>query len=319
MNKVFIVSPADVATGGTELLQQLCAQINKIGKTAYMYYTEPYENSKVEARFGIYHNPIAAKIEDTQYNVVVVPETRIDLLRKIRRARIYIWWLSVDNYYGAGRNKIDLVHKVYYDIKDLLNRKLFFQCSHLVQSIYAEEFLTREKQIPKSQIWYLSDYLNHAFLDNARKNVVERENYILYNPKKGIEKTKLLMERWKNSYTWIPLQGFTPIEMQKIMKKSKVYIDFGNHPGKDRIPREAAICGCCIITGKDGAAANAYDVPIKDMYKFDDVENSVQAIAALIDSCMNEYTVRTLDFEEYRAMIFKEESRFEMDVRSIFG
>lgn len=29
------------------------------------------------------------------------------------------------------------------------------------------------------------------------------------------------------------------------MRKAKVYIDFGFHPGKDRIPREAVMCGAC--------------------------------------------------------------------------
>lgn len=54
------------------------------------------------------------------------------------------------------------------------------------------------------------------------------------------------------------------------MSKSKVYIDFGNHPGKDRIPREAAISGCIVITGKRGAAAFAEDVCIPETYKFDE-------------------------------------------------
>lgn len=56
---------------------------------------------------------------------------------------------------------------------------------------------------------------------------------------------------------WVPLIGMTTEEMRSCMSKSKVYIDFGNHPGKDRIPREAAISGCIVITGKRGAAAFA--------------------------------------------------------------
>ena len=30
----------------------------------------------------------------------------------------------------------------------------------------------------------------------------------------------------------------------------KLYIDFGGFPGKDRLPREAVMHDCCIITGK---------------------------------------------------------------------
>jgi len=42
----------------------------------------------------------------------------------------------------------------------------------------------------------------------------------------------------------------------------KLYVDFGKHPGKDRMPREAAVHGCCIITGRRGAAGNPFDIPI---------------------------------------------------------
>jgi len=33
----------------------------------------------------------------------------------------------------------------------------------------------------------------------------------------------------------------------------QVYIDFGHHPGQDRLPREAVQCGCVVITGKRGS------------------------------------------------------------------
>ena len=33
----------------------------------------------------------------------------------------------------------------------------------------------------------------------------------------------------------------------------QVYIDFGHHPGQDRLPREAVQCGCVVITGTRGS------------------------------------------------------------------
>ncbi len=38
------------------------------------------------------------------------------------------------------------------------------------------------------------------------------------------------------------------------MRKAKLYIDFGYHPGKERMPREACLLDCCLIIGKDGSA-----------------------------------------------------------------
>lgn len=47
-----------------------------------------------------------------------------------------------------------------------------------------------------------------------------------------------------------PIINMTRDEVIRELQRAKVYIDFGNHPGKDRIPREAAILGCCAIVGK---------------------------------------------------------------------
>ena len=47
-------------------------------------------------------------------------------------------------------------------------------------------------------------------------------------------------------------------------------MDFGFHPGQDRLPREAAILKNCIITNKEGSAAIFQDVPIADEFKFNE-------------------------------------------------
>lgn len=43
-------------------------------------------------------------------------------------------------------------------------------------------------------------------------------------------------------------------EVQAMLKKSKVYIDFGGHPGMEHIPREAALAGRIIVTNRAGSA-----------------------------------------------------------------
>lgn len=60
----------------------------------------------------------------------------------------------------------------------------------------------------------------------------------------------------------------TTQQIIKILDESMVYIDFGNHPGKDRIPREAALRNCIVMTNKSGSAANDIDIPIPAEYKF---------------------------------------------------
>ena len=88
---------------------------------------------------------------------------------------------------------------------------------------------------------------------------------------------------------WVPLVGMSNDQVLNYLKTSKVYIDFGNHPGKDRLPREAAICGCCIITGKKGAAAFKEDIPISETYKFDDKASSIPYIVEKIRLLLKNY------------------------------
>ena len=100
--------------------------------------------------------------------------------------------------------------------------------------------------------------------------------------------------------------------------ESKVYIDFGNHPGKDRIPREAAISGCCIITGKRGSAKYKDDVYIEDEFKFNDSEENIDSIISKINYLIENYENETKKFDLYRDRISKEEIVFEKDIDKIF-
>ena len=94
----------------------------------------------------------------------------------------------------------------------------------------------------------------------------------------------------------------TPVQMRDVLETSKVYIDFGHHPGKDRIPREAAVSGCCVLTGLRGSARFYQDVPIPEAYKYEDVIGSIPDIVRQIKSCITDYERHYADFEEYRQM-----------------
>jgi hypothetical protein len=110
----------------------------------------------------------------------------------------------------------------------------------------------------------------------------------------------------------------TKEQIKKQLQSSKIYIDFGNHPGKDRFPREAAICGCCILTGKSGAAENDVDISIPSRYKFDDTIESIPIIVKQIEVILNNYELCINDFNSYVSRIKNEKALFEKQVSSIF-
>ena len=108
----------------------------------------------------------------------------------------------------------------------------------------------------------------------------------------------------------------TSLEIKKLMLTSKIYVDFGNHPGKDRIPREAAMCGLIVITGKKGSAGNNIDVPIPPKYKFE--EYQINEIVAMLHRCIREYDDLSSDFSAYRTKIISEYDTFVSEVHDNF-
>ena len=112
--------------------------------------------------------------------------------------------------------------------------------------------------------------------------------------------------------------GLTPDGMRQVMRQAKVYIDFGEHPGKDRIPREAAMCGCCVITNRNGSAANNVDVQIPDKYKFDNEADEKQVIECINDIFEN-YSEVKKEYIPYINKISGEFIEFEKDIVRFFS
>ncbi len=315
-NKVFIMSNIG-ATGGTELLHQLAYKLNRLGQPTYMVYSKPVEGSSVEERFfKKYEVKVAHRVEDSKNNLLIMPENILKYLPSYKHIQKAAWWLSVDNYSGARKGKCSVFR---YILRSLLDEYIHFfdkRWIHYVQSEYARLYVVEERGIPQSKVYNLSDYLNSEFLESNRNiSFSGRKDNILYNPKKGIDVTKQLMNLLPQ-YNWIPIQNMTPAQICQLMRESKLYIDFGNHPGKDRMPREAAICGCCIITGKRGAAANDVDIKIPAKYKFEDTD--FELISEKIKAMLNTYDTIVSDFDSYREKIRNEESIFDMEIKKIF-
>lgn len=306
--------PAYNATGGPELLHQLAFKLKKKGINSKMYYTGDYQTTPIHPNYEKYTIDYDFTIVDNEENVLIVPEADTDALRSFKNLRKVIWWLSVDNYFRSIRGVDRMLRSWGLRKRTVLSSaiiKEFKKYRHLSQSHYAQVFLL--KYGIKS--FYLSDYLRESFFYSAEDIV--REDIVLYNPKKGLSFTRLLMEYYKN-IKWIPIENMTPEQVGEILSRAKVYVDFGEHPGKDRFPREAAIKGCCIITGKRGAAYYEEDLPIPLKYKFADVSENIPIIIDQIKDCLKNYPARATDFEDYKKWIKRDESKFEKDIACIF-
>lgn len=306
---VYIYCQANRATGGTELLHQMGYKLRLMGyEAAMVYYPAEPNTYPVCTQFEKYNVPYTFKAEDTPDNIVVIPEVALGYILAIKKAKRILWWLSVDNA-PLSENAINIIKK---------DRQLI----HCCQSYYAMDFCKKNffcdsnnnlsDEDTSNRLFYLSDYINSIFLvpyDTESK----REDIVLYNPVKGYEYTSKIISASDNRITWKALQGMTPEEMRHAMNTSKVYIDFGNHPGKDRIPREAALNGCLIITNKQGAAAYKDDVYINDDFKFEDdatAEEIIEKIYALVEN----YDDSLEQYRKYIEKTIREYIDFETDL-----
>jgi len=333
--KVFVYCPAQVVTGGAELLHQLVDLLNKQGLSAFIVYYGDKGN-QVPLAYNNYNIKVADLVEDNAENVIVFYEAVFDKIKAIKKAQVFLWWLSVDNFFIFGTNFINIADlcrfNLSFGLKIAFSRcyQLIFKGRNLFRNTFSIKWLRNLDAVNAYQSEYaqnflinngfklttpLSDYINTDFYTGfSTKN---RENIVLYNPKKGFEFTKRLISNTKH-LNWVPLENMTREQLVTLFNESKLYVDFGYHPGKDRLPREVALNGCCVITGMRGSARFFEDVPLANEFKFDENKSSIDSISRRIEEVLANYEELVPKYDYYRAQILSEKEIFEEQVKQIF-
>ena len=135
-----------------------------------------------------------------------------------------------------------------------------------------------------------------------------------------MDKLSPLISELKDRYKFIPLENLSSSELKDILQISKVYIDFGRLPGKDRIPREAILNDCCIIIGKRGAGLNNQDFPIPEKFKIrlNKPDYIMITKKILIDTIENYYQTLN-EFNSYKEQIINEKKNFEKNIKNFIN
>ena len=323
--KVYILCPSNYNSGGPESLHQLCSKLIEFGINALILYIQgPISFDKkdpVHNFYKKYHVPYTFNLEDKSHNVLIIPEYYSDYLYVVKNIQRVLWWMSIGNYF----DKVSL--SINYGIDNVLKSPLpkFFyfheadgDIEHWAKSEYSRLFL-KVNGISAGKIRHVETYMNQVFFRNVSKvNLAEKENIVAYNPRKGFEITEQLI-RLAPDINWQPIENMTPAQVQGLLTKAKIYIDFGNHPGKDRLPREAALSGCVVITGKRGAAANDVDINIPAEFKFDLATSKPYQVIEKICEVFDNFPA---NYDKQRAFRDKElnaQRNFTLEVAEAFG
>lgn len=326
-SKIYIITPVDYFSGGAELLHQLCDVMRRNGLNAYMCYynriTDSYEKINLPDHLSGYDLDETREIEDQAGNLLIVPEKHTQPLRRYTKLQKCVWWLGMNNYfwyseiYGYYSLAVFGYHWMRYFMGK--NTPMMFdeikkiEIQHLSQCWYGVAFLQKKGL---HNVAYLSDYIN-TLHEEAGECEVDKKDIILYNPKRNTKYIRAIKRR-DHSLHFVPVQNMTPQQVKTAMKSAKLYVDFGSHPGKDRMPREAVLHGCCILTSTLGSADFWDDVPIDSEFKFVRDKNNIDNVIRKIHDILNHYSEYAPMFDGYRQYVQSEKNRFEQDVLKIF-
>lgn len=303
--KILVACPPNTVTGGVELLHQLCHELNGYGwiDAKIWYINEDLQEPPQPSAYDEYNNDFVITTEPEKGSTLIFPEVYAALVNHPNFAgfRKVIYWESVDNYLSNTPSEQAL--------------RFPYGILHLAQSHYAMDFLREFVKAEEKDIIFVTDFLNESYLKAEPK--AERKRQIAFNPAKGLEFTQMLMAAMPEE-RFVPIKDMTKEQVRDLLCESSVYIDFGNHPGKDRIPREACICGCVVITSTNGSARFHEDVPIDERYKINvNAADAVENCKRIVKDALDNYDFHNAYFEPYREQIRGEREMFERQVEML--
>lgn len=312
-NKKFFIFCPLVVTGGPEALHQVCSELNDLGYDAYMYYYD----------MNTYHKICDCVLPDyAHYNIKISPYNTVDELNNLDNILIVpeIFPLSIFNFEYSAKVICWLLSCAPQTLSKLYEnvelKNFYIGCctdesyKRIVSSTY----------IDKKKCFYLRDYTRQHFIfDENELKKFYRDNNIIFNPIKGYDHTQKIISLMPE-YRFIPITNMNSMQVRNLGLNSKVYIDFGYFPGRERIPREMGITGCVVITGSENVAINDVDVPTgKRKFEYDVETNSYdyQKIANQIKNDLENYEICFNEQFYYRELIRNEKNVVINDVKNM--
>ena len=307
-----------VVTGGPEAIHQLSdAIIGFGGEVLIAYYGNQVglsvEDSVINCSFAGNPTPqpyrdyraiVAARIPLTERSLVLYPESVLGWASQPRPFNVGIWWVSVDNaIVKAPQLAYESHRNAFLSRNDLI---------HYFQSEYAHDFLNKGGA---RRIYPLADYINQRFLSSPKPP--SRDRSITYFPRKGGALASVFFDSHPD-LNRLPIENMPQETVHDTLRKSQVYIDFGHHPGKDRVPREAALSGNIVFLHERGAAAFHLDHPLDRFFLFTSADVSNGSLYNRVKKALSEPETVFAAQSIYHSQIFIEREEFLTQVKMNF-
>ncbi len=293
--RFYVVALPVFKSGGPEALHQLCDALRQKGYDAYMVYSKDNDSILTEPSQILYHDRypllrqvVECDVVDDKDTVIIIPETFSAHRYKQRypNCHIALWWLS----YTYGLNALSSQ----LNVPNLI---------HLFQSFHAKNKL--QTIVPKPHLM-MREYL-HEDIWKAGYDITVKENRVAINVAKD-HFTPQVCQMF--NIPFVMLHNMSREDIIRNLQRCKVYVDFGTHPGRDRIPREACALGCVVITNRECVADNDDDIPIELKI----ANRDPHTLATVIQNVFDNYSTHLQNQDNYRDMARQGRAELDADI-----
>lgn len=296
--RIHIVCPGDQVDGSAESLHQFGRAAATLGYDTRIAY-EPFDFfGPAPSEFRSYGLRNDQDIPDDPDVCLLVPQNGVEFVAHLSQARKLVWWLRIED-----------------DVDVAAVRAAVPEAMHLVQSEHARRFL----ELHGLTAPIVGDYVHPNFVERAASLApLRRLDNVLYNPDPTDQLTPKLIEASKGVLQWVPIRGASRDEVAELMAYCKLYVDFGAHLGATRLPREAIAAGCCVITGRRGAAGNGVDFCVPEGFSFDETgPDVVKDVLNRIALTLMEFDGAEPEFAAMRSAVAGEEPSYRAGVGAL--
>ena len=295
MLEILHACPANCATGGPEAIHAFVSELNKArGVHARIWYRNITAPDPMPEEYKKYKCEYVTELPEGFDGVLIVPEIWANSLTGYNCTKA-IYWLGIDAYASWNQER-----GAFLEDESII---------HIAQSEYAYDFL---KRLHVKRLYKCVDVVNDDFY--AEYDEQPRDDVVLYNPAKSTPFMEQLM-RSCDGVTFKPIRNMTRSEVIDAMRHAKLYVDFGEFPGRERIPREAALCGCCLITSRIGSAVYMED--FVHGYKCESKDGHIWAIVRQIRYVLEHYDECRHDFDLFRNELWKDRERMKEQCKAL--
>ena len=320
-----------VRSGGPEAVHQLVHELRALDVPAFVVPDRrTLDNDRVHD-YAAYDAPERAQVPDQTDQVVVAPEVYLPELMALRRARRVCWWLSIDNspVFRAERYVADVAAGL-ADRPRLREARAFVWLAHrelagwrsglkgiehLAQSSYAARYLDRRLGVSAP---LLSDYIPGAATTHVPPEPNrERPPAIAFNPAKGVRLLGRVQRLMTADVRWLPIRGLSPMQVRDRLGEATIYLDLGPHPGKDRMPREAALAGAVSVVARRGSGDDDQDVAVPEHHKVSLGAHLAERAVAVVSAVLEDPVTAYAEQRGYRAGIQGEHEVFRTQVAGL--